>query len=61
MYAFEEFLNRHVILVTKTCSLTGIMIEHAGEGHKAHWLISTTQGTIEIPDKDIMCTVLVRE
>ena len=62
MYAFDEYLNRHVLISTKTGDFKGILIEHDGNeesllswGHFAHCLLSTLEGIIEIPDKDILC------
>lgn len=61
MYLFEDYLNKTVILYTRTCKFKGILIEHNGNeeylntwGHYAHCLLSTSDGIIEIPDKDII-------
>ena len=61
MYVHEEFLNRQVILITKTRDLKGTLVEHIGKGHNSHCLLATPEGIVEIPDNEIMCTILVRE
>jgi len=61
MYLFEEYLNKAVILYTRTFKFKGVLIEHNGNeeyplisGHYSHCLLSTSDGIIEIPDKDIV-------
>lgn len=61
MYIFEDYLNKNVILYTRTSKFKGILIEYNGNeeylitcGHYAHCLLSTSDGIIEIPDKDII-------
>ena len=62
MYDFDEFLEKHVIITIGAKEFEGILIEHNYKneeslkslGHFAHCLLSTADGIIEIPDKDIL-------
>lgn len=62
MYVFEEYLRKHLIIKTKMFSFEGILVDHEiKDDIPCHWeeplfccLISTRDGMIEIPDKDIM-------
>ena len=62
MFSFDDYLEKHVIVTTGTGKFKGILIEHNYKdeeylkswGHFAHCLLSTADGIIEIPDKDVL-------
>ena len=62
MYVFDEYLDKHVVIITRDFSFEGILVEHNyhdeihlfSYGHYMHCLLSTSDGIIEIPDKDIL-------
>ena len=61
MYWFEWFLGRNVVVTTKNAEFRGMLVEHDSNeevliswGRFAYCLLSTSDGMIEIPDKDIM-------
>ena len=62
MFSFDDFLEKHVVVTTGTGTFKGILIEHNYKneeslkswGQFAHCLLSTADGIIEIPDKDIL-------
>ncbi len=62
MFSFDDFLEKYVVITTETGKFKGILIEHNYTnyesmklwGHFTHCLLSTADGIIEIPDKDIL-------
>ncbi len=62
MYAFDEFLEKHVILTTAQAVIDGLLVEHKGKDDIPYHtdeplfccILSTSCGFVEILDKDIL-------
>ena len=61
-------LGRNVVVTTKSAEFRGILVEHDSNeevlmswGHFGYCLLSTSDGMIEIPNKDIMSIEEVAE
>lgn len=62
MYAFDEYLEKHVIISTEGASFDGLFVEHKCKKDIQYHpneplfycLLSTSDGFVEILDKDIL-------
>ena len=67
MYAFDEYLEKHVIITTERASFDGLFVEHKCKKDIPYHsdeplfscLLSTSDGFVEIQDKDILDLVEV--
>ena len=62
MYDFDEYLNKHVIITTDKAVFDGLIVGHTCKDDIPYHpdeplfccLLSTSDGYVEIPDKDIL-------